>query len=65
MIVIPLNEFLDIVTQVIDIRVLIGINLFPLKSLDEALATGIVVRVRRPAHAGNHPVSVKDGHIFP
>src|SRR5882724_13254095 len=55
-IVILLDELQDVGAQVVEIRVLVGIDLFPLERLHEALATGVVVGVRRSTHAGDHLV---------
>src|SRR5712691_13118162 len=41
-IVILLDELLDVGAQVVEIRVLVGIDLFPLERFHEALATGVV-----------------------
>lgn len=44
--------------------ILISLTPFPLQRLDEALATGIVVGVRRPAHARDHLVFAQDRHVL-
>jgi len=63
-IVVPFDKFLDIFSQVIQVAVLVGVNLFPLQRLDEAFATGVVVRVGRPAHAGDHLMVEQNPHVF-
>ena len=44
-VVITLDELFDVAPQMVQILVLVGVNLFPLERLDEALAAGVVVRV--------------------
>jgi hypothetical protein len=50
-IIIPLDELLDVIPQVIEISVLTGINLFPLERFNETLTTSVVVWVGRSTHA--------------
>ena len=45
--------------------VFVSVDFFSLQCLDEAFATGIVVGVRRSAHARNHVVVLEEGDIFP
>ena len=52
-IVVAVDENRDVFSQVIEVAVFVRINLLPLESLHEAFATGVVVRIRRPAHARN------------
>jgi hypothetical protein len=62
-VVISLDEVFDVRMQVIMIAVVVGINLLVLKRLHEAFATGVVIRIRRPAHAREHLVFPQNGHI--
>src|SRR5258708_19662481 len=55
-IVVDVDEGRDVFAQMIQIAILAGINLLPLEGLHEALATGVVVGVRLPAHAWNQLV---------
>ncbi len=50
-IVVVFDELFEVGVQFIDVLILIGIDLFPLEGLDEALAEGIVVRITGTAHA--------------
>ena len=50
-IVVLLDERGNVRTQVVEISIGIGIDLLPLQRLHEALTTGVVIRVRRLAHA--------------
>src|SRR5215469_3316940 len=63
-IVILLDEFFDVRTQMLYVVIRVRVDFFPLQSLDEAFATGVVIRVRGPAHARNHPMLLKDGDVF-
>ena len=64
LIVISLNEFLDVIVQMLEILVLVGVNLFPLESFDEAFTTGVVIWVGWPAHARNHLMLFQDRDVF-
>jgi hypothetical protein len=44
-IIITLHELLDVSAKVFQVAVSIGVDLFPLESAHEALATTVVVRV--------------------
>ena len=52
-IIVIIDERLDVAAQVLEIGIIVGIDLFALECLHKALATGIVVRIRRPTHARN------------
>jgi hypothetical protein len=41
-----------------------GVDLFALESLQENLATGVVVWASRPAYARDHPVVAKHLYVF-
>jgi hypothetical protein len=62
-IVVLLDERGNVRTQVVEISIGIGIDLLPLERLHEALTTGVVIRVRRPAHARDHVVRSQQGHV--
>ena len=64
-IVVLLDERLDVGAQVIEIAILVGVDFFSLERFHEALTTGIVVRVRWPAHARNHLVLPQNRHVIP
>jgi hypothetical protein len=49
LVVIALDELFDAAPQMLQVLVLVGVDLFPLQRLDEALATSVVVRVGWPA----------------
>jgi hypothetical protein len=55
-IVIVFNEFGNVFLQVIQVAIFGGVDFLSLERPHEALATGIVVRIRRPAHARYHAV---------
>jgi len=61
--IIVLEDDPDVHPYVVQIFVQTSANLFPLQSLEEALAAGIVVRVRRAAHARDRPVLGQDSHV--
>ena len=63
-IVVLVDERLDVRAQVLEIPIIVGVDLFALERLHEALTTGIVVRIRRPAHARNHLVLSQHLHVF-
>ena len=63
-IIILLDKELKVYAQVLNIPILIGVNLLPLKGLHETLATGVVIGIGRAAHARNNPVLFQDLHIF-
>jgi hypothetical protein len=63
LIVVPVDKFLDVSAQVIEIAILVGVDFFPLQSLHETFAAGVVVRIRRAAHARNHPMPFENGDI--
>src|ERR1700716_3146800 len=62
-IVVAVDESRDVLAQVIEIAVLICVDFFPLESLHEALAIGVVVGIRRPAHAWDHAVFTQHGNV--
>src|SRR5437868_292306 len=63
-VIVTVDECPAVFAQMIQIAILARINLLPLKSLHEALATGVVVRVRGPAHARNYGVFPQNIHVF-
>lgn len=63
-VVIPLDELLDIRSQVFQVGVSVRVDLFLLQRLHETLAAGIIVRVGWTAHARNDSVLLQDGHVF-
>src|SRR5215813_2893148 len=63
-VVVLLDELLDVRTQVFQLPVLVGVDLFPFKRLEKAFATGVVVRIRWPTHARDHLVLLQDLHVF-
>ena len=63
-IVVVLDELFEMGVQFIDVLILIGIDLFPLEGLDEALAEGIVVRVSGTAHAGQDAVDIASSAVY-
>src|ERR1035441_8417356 len=64
LIVVSLDELLDVIMQVLQILVLVGVDFLPLQSFEKAFATGVVVRIRRPAHTRNHPVLLENRDVF-
>jgi hypothetical protein len=60
-IVITVQEFLQVLFEILQIAIFLAMDLFLLESLHEALAGGVVIRIRRPAHAGRHVVSAEVG----
>ena len=63
LIVVPVDKFLDVSAQVIEIAILVGVDFFPLQSLQKTFAAGVVVRIRRAAHARNHSMPFENGAI--
>src|SRR6185369_1719127 len=63
-IVISFNERFDVAAQVSEITIVIGVDLFVLERLHEALTTSIVVGVRRPTHARNYLMLLEHLHVF-
>src|SRR3974390_2478804 len=55
-VVVSLDKPADALQDVLQVLVLIGVYLFPLQRFNEALASGIVVRISRSAHAGDYLV---------
>src|SRR6266481_3862464 len=55
-VVIFLDELLQSSVQVFEVAVRAGVNLFALESFQKTLAGGIVVWIRRPTHARQHPM---------
>ena len=53
-VVIPVDEFFDVRSQMIEIVIVIDLNLFAFEGLEEAFATRIVIGIGGPAHAGNN-----------
>src|SRR5215469_13219475 len=47
------------------VLVFVSVDFFSLQCLDEAFATGVVIGVRRSAHARNHVVFLEEGDVFP
>jgi hypothetical protein len=62
-IVVLLDERGNVRTQVVEISIGIGVDLFPLERLHDALTTGVVIGVGRPAHAREHVVRSQPGHV--
>lgn len=62
-VIVLLDEGLDVLAQVCEIPIPVRVDLLPLQRLQKTLAAGVVVRVRRPAHARNHVVLLKELHI--
>ena len=65
-IVVALDEGLKVRAEVIEISIGVGVDLFPLECLHEALTTGVVIGVGRPAHARDHVVRSQpnDWHVL-
>ncbi len=63
-IIVFLDKRLKVYPKVLKILIAIGVNLFPFEGLHKALATGVVVWIRRTAHARNYPVLFENTHVF-
>ncbi len=55
-IIVLFDEGPDVRAQVVEIMIVIGIDPLAFERLHKTLATGVVVRIRWPTHAGNHLV---------
>jgi hypothetical protein len=55
-VVILLDELLQTSLQVFEVAVRSGVDLFALERFQKTLAGGIVVWIRRPTHARQHPM---------
>lgn len=64
LVVVAIDELFDLAVQIFKIAVFVGVDFLALECLDKALATGVVVGVRRPTHALNNPVRLKKRDIF-
>src|SRR5205085_8883839 len=62
-VVVAVDEDREVLSQMFQIAVFVGVNFFSFKSLHEALTTRIVIRISRPAHAGNHAMLSQHGDI--
>ena len=63
LVVIPLDEFLQSLTQVFELAVRAGANLFPFERLYKTLARGVVIGIRWSAHAWQHSMNVEFLHV--
>ena len=63
-IVVLLDERGNVRTQVVEIPIGVGVNLLSLERLHEALTTGVVIGVGRPAHARDHVARSQQGHVL-
>jgi|SRR6516162_10247832 len=59
LVLIALDEFFEIALQMLQVLVVVGVDLFPLQRLDEALTTGIVVRLAGRLMLGTIPCSFR------
>ena len=57
-IIVVLDKGLEVCVQVIEISIFVGVDLLSFERLQKTLATGIVVRVRRPAGSCWEPFGV-------
>lgn len=64
-IVVLLDERGDVGSQMLQIAILGNVNFLLFQGLDEALTTGIVIGVGRPAHAGDYVLLLQQLHILP
>src|SRR5439155_26223260 len=62
-VIVLFDEDLDVPAQMPEIPIPVRVDLLSLQRLQKTLATGVVVWVRRPAHARNHVVLLKELHI--
>src|SRR5205823_7548828 len=62
-VIVLFDEDLDVPTQMPEIPIPVRVDLLSLQRLQKALAAGVVVWVRWPAHARNHVVVLKELHI--
>ena len=63
LVVIPLDEFLQSLTQVFELAVRAGANLFPFERLYKTLARGVVIGIRWSAHPWQHSMNVEFLHV--
>src|SRR5262249_39505428 len=63
-VVVAVDELLDVNVQILKVAVFVGVDFLPLERLDEALATRVVVGVRRTTHALNHTVALENRDVF-
>src|SRR5262250_1704472 len=64
-VIVLFDEDLDVPAQMPEISIPVRVDLFSLQRLQKTLAARVVVRVRRPTHARNHLVLVKELYILP
>jgi hypothetical protein len=57
------DKFRDVGTEMIQVAVSVRVDFLPLQSLHETLAAGVVVRIRRPTHAGDHAVFLQHRNV--
>src|SRR5438874_13701966 len=62
-VIVLFDEALDVPAQMPEIPIPVRVDLLSLQRLQKALAAGVVIRVRWPAHARNHVVVLKELHI--
>ena len=55
-IIVLIDEDFDVQAEVIKVSIVVGVDFFAFERLHKALATGVVVVVRWPAHAGERLV---------
>src|SRR5258708_12205147 len=59
-IVVLFDELLDVLTQMLQVPVIVGVNLFLLHALHEPFSTCLVIRVPRTTHARDHLVPLQN-----
>src|SRR6266567_5369008 len=64
LIVVLIDELLEVSAQLGHVLILLGVDLFALQGLDEALALRVVVRVGWPAHAGPDAVAAQGAEVL-
>ena len=64
-VIVLIDEGCHVPMYMLKITIRIRVDFLPLERLHEALATGIVVGVRRPAHAREHLMLPEQLHVGP
>jgi hypothetical protein len=64
-VVIPIDECLQVLAQIVVIFVLSAVDLFSFESLDKAFTTGVVPGISRPTHTGNDAMGLEQIRVVP
>src|SRR4051812_19910887 len=63
-IVVLIEELFQVSGEILEIAILIAVNFFLFEGLHKALASRIVIRIGRAAHAGNHAMSTQQSRVI-